>query len=68
MELKQKCIIEICVSDTQKDIREMLKSRAYRWQLGVPIMAQKLANLRRNHEVSGLIPGLAHWVKDLALP
>ena len=24
-------------------------------------------NLTRNHEVSGLIPGLAQWVKDLAL-
>ena len=25
-------------------------------------------NLTRNHEVVGLIPDLAHWVKDLALP
>ena len=24
-------------------------------------------NLMGNHEVSGLIPGLAQWVKDLAL-
>ena len=28
-------------------------------------MAQWLTNLTRNHEVSGLIPGLAQWVKDL---
>ena len=25
-------------------------------------------NLTRNHEVVGLIPGLAQWVKDLVLP
>ena len=34
----------------------------------VPIVAQWLANLTRNHEVSGLIPCLAQWVKYLALP
>ena len=30
-------------------------------------MAQWLTNLIRKHEVSGLIPGLAQWVKNLAL-
>ena len=27
-------------------------------------MAQWLTNPTRNHKVAGLIPGLAHWVKD----
>ena len=35
---------------------------------GVPVMAEWLTNTTRNHEVAGLTPVLAQWVKDPVSP
>ena len=35
---------------------------------GVPVVAQQLTNPTSIHEGAGLVPVLAQWVKDLALP
>ena len=49
--------------------RELAANRTVRnAHLGVPVVAQWLTNPTRNHEFAGLIPGLAQWVKDPALP
>ena len=35
---------------------------------GVPVVAQQVKNPTDSHDDAVSIPGLAQWVKDLALP
>ena len=48
--------------------KHKLNHRHRKQTKGVPDVAQWLTNPTRNHEVEGLIPSLAQWVNDPALP
>ena len=47
---------------------KVIQSQLKATTAGVPVVAQWLTNPTKNHEVEGLVPGLAQWVNDPALP
>ena len=58
--------ISVTYADAYGNARSLTSSKLERTR--IPIMAQWLMNLTRNHEAVGLIPGLAQWVEDPRLP
>ena len=52
----------------KKEKEEEKKKEKKNEALGVPVMAQLLANPPRNHHVAGSIPSLTQWSKDPELP
>ena len=59
---KDKCYMMLYALTHMRNLQKKKKNQEF------PSVAQWLTNRTRNHEVAGLIPGLAQWVKDLALP
>ena len=53
-----------CICDHLSKCMVMMLTRIH--FTGVPVVAQWLTNPTSNHEVAGLIPGLAQWVKGPA--
>ena len=63
---RQQCFLLCITGWYSTEVPRMSSSR--NGQLGGPVMAQWLTNPTSIHEDVDSIPGLAPWVKDLALP
>ena len=62
------CVFHFIIGYFSSDLSYIFQRFIKILTFGVPVVAQWLTNPTRNHEVPGLIPGLAQWVNDPALP
>ena len=57
-----------CVVPLFGELYSVLSQKEGETKPRVPIVSQQIKNPTHIHKDMGSIPGLAHWVKDLALP
>ena len=59
---------QITVAPHEGSSGELKEQQRSKCRVGISFIPQRLMIPTRTHEAVGLIPGLAQWVKDLALP